>query len=360
MSPAWIRPRIVKKTSRNPRGRSYQVLYRRGGRDYRIESAGTFKTEREARLRRDLVAGWLATGINPKDELAKLALAPATVRNYRAWARAYKESRIDVGGATERNYRSHLNRLNPLFGDRDPHTLTVADQIEAIAKLSAELAPRSVTQYWGTHRLILDFAGTDPNPARDPAVKLPTAVYIEPVPPTAKQLLAILDKTAARWRLPLIVIEQTAMTVGEAETLTWGDVDAAGCQFRLRRASVKGQIRARARWVQVPDWLMVFVEDLCPIEDRTVDRRVFADFNGDRAWNAMARACLVAGVPHFHPHDLRHRRVSLWHGQGVPAKEIAQRAGHSRASMSLDVYSHVMPLDEASEAALAALLVVTP
>jgi hypothetical protein len=34
--------------------------------------------------------------------------------------------------------------------------------------------------------------------------------------------------------------------------------------------------------------------------------------------------------------------LTLWHHQGVPARELAARAGHSRASMSLDVYSHVL------------------
>lgn len=33
--------------------------------------------------------------------------------------------------------------------------------------------------------------------------------------------------------------------------------------------------------------------------------------------------------------------------QARPARELAKRAGHSRPSMSLDVYSHVMPVDEA-------------
>ena len=60
----------------------------------------------------------------------------------------------------------------------------------------------------------------------------------------------------------------------------------------------------------------------------------------------MERACRAAGIVHYSPHDLRHRRISIWHGQGVPVANIAARVGHSRASMTLDVYSHVMPLDE--------------
>ena len=58
------------------------------------------------------------------------------------------------------------------------------------------------------------------------------------------------------------------------------------------------------------------------------------------------------------PHDFRHRRASLWHGQGVPGAELAKRLGHSKPSMSLDVYSHVMPLDEAGTDAVEALLVM--
>jgi integrase len=39
-------------------------------------------------------------------------------------------------------------------------------------------------------------------------------------------------------------------------------------------------------------------------------------------------------------------RLTIWHQAGVPARELAERAGHSRPSMTLDVYSHVMPPDE--------------
>lgn len=360
MSPAWVRTRIVTKSTRNPRGKSYQVLYRRGGRGYRIESAGSFPLDKEARLRRDLVAGWLAAGLNPKDELAKLKVVAVSVRSYREWAEAYSASRIDIGDEGTKNLVSHFRRLNDIFGDRDPQTLTVADQIEGVAALTKHLAPSSVSRYWATHRLLLDFAGVTPNPARNTAVKLPVIIYVEPVPPDALEVLAMLDKMPKRWRLPMIVIEQTGMTVGETEALTWGDVDQAGQRFRLRRATVKAQIRSRARWVQVPEWLMTHVEQLCPLEDRTADRKVFSGWSADVGKNAMARACLAAGIPHFHPHDLRHRRLSLWHGQGVPAKELAARAGHSRASMTLDIYSHVMPLAEASADALSALLVMSP
>jgi integrase len=66
----------------------------------------------------------------------------------------------------------------------------------------------------------------------------------------------------------------------------------------------------------------------------------------DSTYRAMTQACKLAGVPHYHPHDLRHRRLTIWHQSGVPAREVAHRAGHSRTSEPLDTYSHVMPLNE--------------
>jgi hypothetical protein len=48
--------------------------------------------------------------------------------------------------------------------------------------------------------------------------------------------------------------------------------------------------------------------------------------------------------------------ISLWHFQGVPARELADRAGHSRPSMSLDVYAHVIAPDEVDPEAVARIL----
>jgi integrase len=337
-------------------GPRYVVRYRLGGRGTKLEHAGSFKTQREARIRRDLVAGELAAGRDPRPALRVI---PAETRDYREWAKAYKASRVDLSDRTARGVNAHLKRLLPFFGERDPRTITVGDTQEWIG-INADLTPATLRRYLSTHRLILDFADVEPNPARDRRLKLPTSDHVEVSPPTAGHLLALLDVTPARWRLPLIVIEQTGMTVGEIEALSWGDVDESGCQFRLRRRTVKAQIAARARWVQVPAWLMGYVSELCPVDDRAADRQVFQRFNADSAWGVMDRACRTAKIPHYHPHDLRHRRGSLWHGQGIPAKLLAERLGHSRASTSLDVYSHVMPLDEVPQEAFEALLVRFP
>ena len=53
---------------------------------------------------------------------------------------------------------------------------------------------------------------------------------------------------------------------------------------------------------------------------------------------------------------LTFRSGSLWHASGMPARELAERMGHSKASMSLDVYTHVMPPDEVQPEVIVVML----
>jgi integrase len=64
------------------------------------------------------------------------------------------------------------------------------------------------------------------------------------------------------------------MRVGEAHELEWQDVDVAGSPFRIRH----GKTASSRRWVEVPAWLMVEVQETRPPDDRTAERRVFPGF----------------------------------------------------------------------------------
>jgi integrase len=317
-------------------GARFQVRYRLGGRGYRLVHGGSFRTLREARLRRDFVAGELAAGRNPAETLRSLVEAPRQ-RTFARWATAYEASRVDVAVETTKGIRSHLTRLNPRFGDRDPGGITVADVQEWIAA-NADLKPASLSRYLATLRLILDFAGIEPNPARDGRVKLPRIEQTTVEPPSAEQVETIIVHVPSRWRLPLRVLEQSGMRVGELHQLEWRDVDVAGSRFRIRQ----GKTAAARRWISVPAWLMVEIQETCPPDDRTAERRVFPSFSPRVAQKVMAQACTTAGIAHFHPHDLRHRYASVKLREGVPVTDLAAQLGHSKKSMTLDIYSHVL------------------
>ena len=332
MSPVHIRARIVKD------GKRYDVRYRLGGRGFKIHHAGTFRTHAEARARRDLIAGELAAGRDPRTLLEQLRNPPAP-RTIGAVYDAFIASRVDVSAKTTAQYRNARASLGQL-ADRDPSETTPADWQGWIAA-NAHLAPGTLSQYLSTHRQVLDFADVEPNPARSRKVKLPAAAGLEPVPPSRAEWDAIKAHLRARSLLILRLMECDGLRVAEAVDLEYGDVDFTAGQLRISRARSKGGTAGR-RWIPVPPELLDAIDALCPLEDRHRARKVFAGLNDQLVRQDLARACRDAGIPHFHPHDLRHRRISLWIAHGFDVVTVSTWSGHSKASMSTDVYGHVI------------------
>jgi integrase len=150
-------------------------------------------------------------------------------------------------------------------------------------------------------------AGDDHRPPRHPAAR-----------PRRSRLLP------SAYRLPLLVLDATGMRVGELEALASGDVDEQRGRWRVKAAVAK---TGAARRVTPPAQLFAVVVALVPRDDRVPERPVFGGFGADRFRTALTRACTAAGVPTFSPHDLRHRRVSLLHAQGLSWARIGSSSG---------------------------------
>jgi len=255
-------------------------------------------------------------------------------------------------GEDEEARHERADRFKPLIGEIEVPELTLADVQEAVAKLADELEPTTVRKYLSSLRLALDFAGVDRNVARDRRLRVPKVVRVERDPPSGAEVLAILERVPERLRLALVTIEQTGVRVGES-SITWADVDVTGRRFRVPARKTKSK---RAKWVPVPRWLMDVIASTCPTEDRITARRVFPGVTDDQLRRAMERACKMAEISSYSPHDLRHRRITLWHYQGVPAREVQDRVGHAWLSTTLDTYTHSMRPDELPKKALLAVL----
>ena len=50
-----------------------------------------------------------------------------------------------------------------------------------------------------------------------------------------------------------------------------------------------------------------------------------------------------AGLPPIRFHDLRHTCATLLLGRDVNAKVVSEMLGHSSISITLDIYSHLLP-----------------
>src|SRR5690606_9294839 len=50
-----------------------------------------------------------------------------------------------------------------------------------------------------------------------------------------------------------------------------------------------------------------------------------------------------AGLPKIRFHDLRHTHATLLLQQGIHPKIVSERLGHANISVTMDIYSHVIP-----------------
>ena len=57
---------------------------------------------------------------------------------------------------------------------------------------------------------------------------------------------------------------------------------------------------------------------------------------------AAARACTFSRIPHFSPHDFRHRSISLRFEAGWSDTRIAHGAGQGMKSVTREVYAHLL------------------
>lgn len=323
-------------------GKRYQVRYRNGGRAHQLVHLGSFPTLKLAQARRDFAMLEIAQGRDPRATLTAQARTPEKPRTINDVWNEWEESRIDVRASTQRTFGVHRNRLTPkigmkILGDFGPQE--IQDLVTALH--DEGMAAGSIRRYIATLSQVLDFAGLDPNPCRSRRVRYPKVERTIPTPPTARQVDAMLARCLPRYRLPFRLAEQVGMRIGEIVDLRWGDVDEAGARIRVAR----GKTRAATRWLELGEWLMDDVAQLLPREDRTADRKVFPNMTTRGAAQAMARACTLAGVPHMHPHDLRHRFASVMAKRGVPRTDLARMMGHAHPSM-LDVYEHVLIEEE--------------
>lgn len=326
MSTVVIRARAVGDGSRR-----FNVRYRRGGRYTPVENGGTFKTKREAEIRLRVIRDWLAAGRDPRAELARpLERSPTVADLHSEWL----ASRRRVVQGTLDGYRFRRSVIDDEFGDLPVDAVNVQHVIGWVGKLEASYKPGTVRLFVTQLRMVLDFHG-GPNPARDRRVELPRVIRAEPDPPDAPEVEQLLAEVRADMRLPVAVMELAGLRVSEMLSLRPTDIDTDGAVIRVRREAAKGQRQGRA--VPVPDLLTDALEDALP-------------FHGSRS---RVRDAMRA-VSTINPHALRHRRATLWYQGGVGPVELARRLGHTKPSMSLDVYIHVKPLQEIDHDALAA------
>lgn len=325
----------VERRPRQGGGTSFRVRYRVGGRESVPHYGGAFSTKREALARKAWVLGELAAMRVPDIRTSTVAEVVTLAEQAKRW----RASRVDVSAGTDVTYAVCLNRLIPRIGMTPIGSIDTQTVADLVAELHAEgLKKQTIRKTLSVLAMILDHAGITPNPARDRlTVKLPREERRHVEPPTAAHVEDVIRLLPARYRLPMLVLDDTGMRVGELEALTWGDVDEPRGRWRIATSKT-----GRPRWVTPDPVVFAAVCDLVARDDRVSERRVFDGVTGDRLRTRITKCCVAAGVPQFSPHDLRHRRVSLLHLRGMPWARIGEHVGHDDIVTTARTYTHVL------------------
>lgn len=216
-----------------------------------------------------------------------------------------------------------------------------------VAELHAEgqgLKRESIRKTRSTLAQVLDFAGVEPNPARDTKkVKLPREEPEEPNPPTADHVEAVFRLLPSQHRLPVLWLDWSGARVSSVEKLMVGDYDEQRQRVRTRAATTKNR---HALWIDLdPGLADAITMSLPPRDDRDLSAPLFPGTNANAIRTAIAKACRATGTPLWSPHDLRHRRISLLHSQGKTWATIGAFVGQRSLKVTADTYTHVL-MDE--------------
>jgi integrase len=158
----------------------------------------------------------------------------------------------------------------------------------------------------------------------------------------------------------------TGMRQGELLGLKWSDVDweksTLHVQRQLQQVEGKGyalvppKTKAGKRQIKLGQVMLVqlaahrerqalvksFAGNRWQENDLIFPTTIGTPLDHKRVTKEFKELLQKAGLPEMRFHDLRHTSISLLLENGTPLNTVQRRAGHSKASVTADIYGHVM------------------
>ena len=146
----------------------------------------------------------------------------------------------------------------------------------------------------------------------------------------------------------------TGMRQGELLALTPNDIDIPRRQIFISKtyARIDGKdlistpkTRKSIRTIGIPQFLSDEVTIYICSNHILPDQRLF-ERTHHYLYYKMKKGCEASGVRRIRVHDIRHSHVSLLINAGFSALDISERVGHESVSTTLDIYSHLFPMQQ--------------
>lgn len=168
---------------------------------------------------------------------------------------------------------------------------------------------------------------------------------------------SVIDNT--EWTLFFKMLYFLGLRQGELQALNWNDIDFNKKQLKVTKtltSKIKGEswtisspkTQKSNRILPLPDKIIkdlnAQLEKAKKYKDFKYDWFVFGNsipFKETNICNKKNKYCDLAGLPKIRIHDFRHSCASLLINQGASIALVSKYLGHSKVSITLDIYTHM-------------------
>jgi integrase len=242
-------------------------------------------------------------------------------------------------------------------------------------RLDTELAPATVHKMHVVLHKALDQAVSDGLIPRNAAkgVKVPQTKRKEIRPLSPEQTRTLLEAARGdRLEALYVLALNTGLRQGELLALKWEDVELEDAVLRVQRTLIRSggkvglgppKTNKSRRSVGLTQGAVEALQAHLSRQLHEMERMgslyspgglVFANETGglinpsNLRNRSFSRLLKHAGLPHIRFHDLRHTCATLLLSRNVNPKIVSEMLGHSSVSITLDIYSHVLPTMQSS------------
>ena len=258
--------------------------------------------------------------------------------------------------------RIRLDKLTPL------HIQTMVGEIAETSGVPTANNCRRVLFSALKQAVRWQLAKSNPVEAVEPLAETPRKMTLW----TPEQAARFLNVVRAHRLYALFYLDMaTGMRRGELLGLRWQDVTDSTVHVRQSLVYICGEFvvstpktrKGERRIAISPDVVDVLeqhrlrqeaerqvLSEAWPNTDLVFTSEVGTPIHPDNLTHLRGRLMDSAGVPRVRLHDLRHLHASMAIRNGMDPKVLADRLGHSRASFTLDKYTHLFEEQRASSA----------
>lgn len=269
----------------------------------------------------------------------------------------------EIAESTAYRYETQCNYLREYFANmllREIDTIKINNLIvDMKCKGYADIA---IVNYCKVLSLCFKYAITmkyvSDNPVDDACVpKVPRHAEIYPY--SINEIMKLLSIDYLQWVKDGIMIAfHTGMREGEIYALKWTDINFEQRFIIVQRSQSKAGSKVVLKTTKTPSGIRRIDIDtyvssyLLAMKKRSTSNYVFVSENKNSKydfrvpWNIakhVKQMCMMAGIPPRNFHTFRHTHATVLLAYGIHPKIVQERLGHSDISITMEIYSHILP-----------------